>query len=191
MRRSSQVVTALQLETSNRHQKLRDDINAALARGSYYPWALLSRLQAPKFYSDVVESLLGAVYIDSGSMDACERVIERMGIMSYLRRVIRDNIHTLHPKEELGILADVETVKYVIGLETEVIENVERRVYTCEVYVGEQSIVLVTDGSGREEVKTKAAEAAVKVLKERGVSGTGKSIQGGFTGGVDDLIDMA
>jgi dsRNA-specific ribonuclease len=190
MRRSSQVLTASQLETFNRHLLLRDDINAALARGSHYPWALFCRLQAPKFYSDIVESLLGAVYIDAGSLDVCEGVIERMGILPYLRRVIRDDVHTLHPKEELGILADVETVKYVIGLEKEVIENVERRAYTCEVFVGEQSIVLVTDGSGREEVKTKAAEAAVKILKERGASGTEK-ITRGFTGGVDDLMDTA
>lgn len=191
MRRSSQALTELQLKTSSRHLMLRDDINAALARGSHYPWALLSRLQAPKFYSDIVESLLGAVYIDSGSLDACEAVIERMGILPYLRRVIRDNVHTIHPKEELGILADVKTVKYVIGLEKEVTEYVERRAFTCEVFVGEQSIVLVTDGSGREEVITKAAEAAVKILKERGASDRAKTMQGEFKGVVDDLMDTA
>jgi dsRNA-specific ribonuclease len=172
MRRSSQALTALQLETSNRHNALRDDINAALASGSQYPWALLCRLQAPKFYSDIVESLLGAVYIDSGSLDACEGLIERMGITPYLRRVIRDGVHIMHPKEELGILADVETVKYVIGLDKKIVENGEKRVYTCEVLVGENLIATVLDGSGREEVKTKAAEAAVKILKECGGSST-------------------
>jgi len=30
---------------------------------------LLARLEALKFYSDIVESLLGAVWIDSGSFD--------------------------------------------------------------------------------------------------------------------------
>ncbi len=172
MRRSSQVLTALQLETSNRHNALRNDINAALASGSQYPWALLCRLQAPKFYSDIVESLIGAVYIDSGSFDACEGLIERMGILPYLRRVIREGVHNMHPKEELGILADMETVKYVIRLDKKLVENVEKRVYTCEVFVGKNLIVTVNDGSGREEVKTKAAEAAVKVLKECGGSGT-------------------
>ena len=78
----------------------------------------------------------------------------------------------MHPKEELGILADVETVKYVIGLDKKIVENGEKRVYTCEVFVGENLIVTVLDGSGREEVKTKAAEAAVKILKEGGGSST-------------------
>lgn len=188
MRRSSHVLTALQLETSNRHLALRDDINAALASGSHYPWALLCRLQAPKFYSDIVESLLGAVYIDSGSLDACEAVIERMGILPYLRRVIRDGVHNMHPKEELGILADMETVKYVIGLEKKIVESVEKRAYTCEVFVGEKNIVSVDDGSGKEEVKTKAAEAAVKILKEHGASGAGGIMQGGFIDAVDDVM---
>jgi dsRNA-specific ribonuclease len=172
MRRSSQVLTALQLETSDRHLTLRDDINAALVSGSHYPWALLCRLQAPKFYSDIVESLLGAVYIDSGSLDTCEGIIERMGILPHLRRMIRDGVHNLHPKEELGILADMATVKYVIGLEKKIVENVEKRAYTCEIFVGEKSIVSVNDGTGREEVKTKAAEAAVKILNEYAASGT-------------------
>jgi dsRNA-specific ribonuclease len=189
MRRSSQVLTALQLETSNRHLALRDDINAALASGSHYPWALLCRLQAPKFYSDIVESLLGAVYIDSGSLDACEGVIERMGILPYLRRVIRDSVHNMHPKEELGILADMQTVKYVIGLEKKVVENLEKRAYTCDVFVGNKNIVSVNDGSGREEVKTKAAEVAVKILKEHGASGTDRVMQGGFIDAVDDVMD--
>jgi dsRNA-specific ribonuclease len=189
MRRSSQVLTALQLETSNRHLALRDDINAALASGSHYPWALLCRLQAPKFYSDIVESLLGAVYIDSGSLDACEGVIERMGILPYLRRVIRDGVHNMHPKEELGILADMEAVKYVIGHGKKIVENVEKRAYSCEVFVGEKSIVLLKDGSEREEVKTKAAEVAVKILKRNGASGTDGIMQGGFIDAAADVMD--
>lgn len=36
-----------------------------------------------------------------------------------------------------------------------------------------KKIVSVNDGSAREEVKTKAAEAAVKILKENGASVTG------------------
>jgi dsRNA-specific ribonuclease len=188
MRRSSQALTVLQFETANRHNALRDDINAALASGSQYPWALLCRLQAPKFYSDIVESLLGAVYIDSGSLDTCKTLIERIGILPYLRRVIRDGVHIMHPKEELGILADMDTVKYVIGLDKKIVETGEKRVYTCEVFVGENHIVTVNDGSGREEVKTKAAELAVKILKGSGGSGTERIMQGAFTGVVDDVM---
>jgi hypothetical protein len=95
----------------------------------------------------------------------------------------------MHPKEELGILTDMETVKYVIGLEKKLVENVEKRAYTCEVFVGKKKIVSVNDGSAREEAKTKAAEAAVKILKENGASGTDGIMQGGFIDYVDDVMD--
>ena len=177
MLRASHVLSTVQLEASKRHRVLRDEINSALASGSYYPWALLARLSAPKFCSDIVESLIGAVYIDSGSMEACEGIAERMGILPYLRRVIQDGVHTLHPKEELGILADAEKVKYVVEFEKKIIESVESRAYTCEVFIGKMSVALVSDGISREEAKTKAAEAAVRALKQRGPSGRGTVLQ--------------
>jgi dsRNA-specific ribonuclease len=189
MRRSSHVLTTLQNETVERHRILRDEINASFARGSHYPWALLSRLQAPKFFSDIVESLLGAVYIDSGSFEACELVIERMGILPRLRRTMRDEVHILHPKEQLGILADAEKVKYIVRLEKEIIENLETKSYTCEVFVGETRVVLVTDGVSREEAKTKGAEAAVLILKERGDISKGNNIQEEDNSAMDDVMD--
>ena len=63
-----------------------------------------------------------------------------MGILSYLRRVIRDGVHNMHPKEELGILADMEMVKYVIGCEKKIVENVEKGAYTCEIFVGKKAL---------------------------------------------------
>jgi len=55
--------------------------------------------------------------------------------------------------------------------------------------VGKKKIVSVSDGSAREEVKTKAAEAAVKIFKEHGASGTDGIMQGGLIDYVDDVID--
>ncbi|KAI9509470.1 P-loop containing nucleoside triphosphate hydrolase protein [Russula earlei] len=43
----------------------RDEIEFALSEGSAFPWSALTSLQAPKFLSDMFESLLGAVYLDS------------------------------------------------------------------------------------------------------------------------------
>jgi hypothetical protein len=124
------MVTSLQLEASKSHQELRDEINSVWATGSHYAWAMLSRLSAPKFYSDIVESLLDAVYIDHGSLDACEGIVEKMGNLHYLRRVIRDKVHNLHPQEELGVLVDAEKVEYVVKLEKLINEGIESRAYT-------------------------------------------------------------
>ena len=39
--------------------------------------------------SDIVESIIGAIFIDSkGSLEACEAFLERAGVVGYLRRVL-------------------------------------------------------------------------------------------------------
>lgn len=165
LRHMSPRLGAVQLATSIRHAELRGAILELLERGTRYPWALLARLQAQKFFSDMVESLLGAIWIDSGSFETCTEVVERMGILPYFRRILKDDVHIMHPKEELGMLADTESVRYVISSRSGDVN--EDREYLCTVFVGDVEIVEVCGGVGPEEVKTKAAEMAVKILKAR------------------------
>lgn len=145
-----------------RHAELRGDIADALEHSENYPWALLSRLRARKFYSDLFESILGAVWIDSGSMEACEAVIERFGLLGYLRRLLRDDVEVTHPKESVGQLAVDRTVQYVIDTRL----DGEELAFTCQVLVGGELKAEVVDGVDKEEVKTRAAEVAVRVMKE-------------------------
>jgi dsRNA-specific ribonuclease len=139
MRHTSTTLGTNQLRTAERHEALRDEINSAFTSGSHYPWTLLSRLQAEKFYSDIIESLLGAVYVDSGSFDACRQVLERMKIFDYLDRVIKDNVHILHPKEELGQLADTKKVRYEVGLTKSISSGKEKREYACRISVSNKT----------------------------------------------------
>jgi len=69
MRHQSPMVGQVHVMTAKRHTALRNEIVLALGTGRQYPWALLAQLQAMKFYSDLVESLLGAIWIDSGSFE--------------------------------------------------------------------------------------------------------------------------
>lgn len=167
MRHHSPTLGTVQAETARRHTELRHEINTTIQTGSHYPWALLSRLQAAKFYSDLVESLLGAIWIDSGSFDICRNAIEGMGILPYMRRILKDRVHLWHPKEELGQLSITETVKYSIGLVEKPVEELGDRKYWCKIFIGETEIVEVRDGVSKEEIKTKAAEIAVRILKAR------------------------
>ena len=168
MRHMSPKLGAVQVATAKRHAGLRDEINHAIQHGTHYPWAFLAKLQAQKFYSDLVESLLGAVWIDSGSMDVCQEIVERMGILPYMRRILKEKVQIWHPKEEIGVLAETEAVKYVIERrKVESSEDEEGREYLCKVFVGDEEIVEMGGGVSKEEVKTKAAERAVQVLKAR------------------------
>ncbi len=162
MRFTGSVIGEEARDVAQRHAELRGPINAALRGGSCHPWALLARLRAQKFFSDIFEALLGAVWVDSGSLKACEAVLERAGILSYFRRVMRDNVPVIHPSLELGVLTGSEKVTYVV--EGRRAEGGEQE-FVCRVAVGERCLVEVGGGIGREEVKTRAAEEGLRVWK--------------------------
>lgn len=176
LRHASPDMGFIQRATTLRHAAMRNTILDALRGGSSYPWSLLCRLQAQKFYSDIFESVLGAVWVDSGgSVAACEGILERVGILPLMRRLVADGVHLLHPKEELGRLAGSEKVEYVIEA-TRVVEGAGDdhqagsgeggRVFGCRVLVGGVCVGTAEGGMTREEARTRAAEMACRVLKE-------------------------
>jgi dsRNA-specific ribonuclease len=168
MRHSNPAMAVAQQATAIRHARIRDSVIAALDHGETYPWALLARLQAQKFYSDLFESVLGAVWIDSDCSEAiCEGILERSGLLPYMRRILRDRIHIWHPKEELGRLADREKVKYDVSERQ--LDGMGRgemdKEFLCKVFIGNKLIAEVNGGIGKEEIRTKAAEEAVRKMK--------------------------
>ncbi|KAF9877825.1 dicer-like protein 2 [Colletotrichum karsti] len=163
MRHQSSAIGLEQINIEKRWTEMRGPLIEAMQHGKTYPWALLARLQLRKFYSDVFESLLGALWVDSGDMGVCERLVERFGILGFLDRILRDGVHCLHPKEELGHLADQESVQYVLS--SRETGNRERE-HLCKVMVGQRCVVEIEGGVTRDEVRVKAAEAAVRILKE-------------------------
>ncbi|KAH7407652.1 RNase3 domain-containing protein [Cadophora sp. MPI-SDFR-AT-0126] len=150
-----------QQEILRQHTLLRHDILSAIESGRKHPWTLLARLQANKFYSDIVESLLGAVWIDSGSMEACRQMLDLMGIVKYLHRIIRERVNLLHPREELGLLAGGEEVVYELHA-SEMEDGKTRK--RCEVFVGGDLIYEGDHGKCNDEAKTIAAEGAIAEL---------------------------
>jgi dsRNA-specific ribonuclease len=173
MRHSAPDLALAQRTTAERHARLRPALLAALGTGPAYPWALLARLQAPKFYSDLFESVLGAVWVDAGegggaaAAAACEALLERSGLLPCLRRVVRDGVHVLHPKEEVGRLADRERVRYAdeVRLVVDRASGVRAPAFACRLSVGDRVVARVEGGLDKEEARTRAAQEAVRVLK--------------------------
>ncbi|KAG7106929.1 Dicer-like protein 2 like [Verticillium longisporum] len=166
MRHSSIEVVQQQTKAASVHADLRGQIMHALEHGSSYPWSLLARLHPAKFFSDMVEAVLGAVWVDSGDMGACIRVAERLGILPVLSRLAKEDVHVLHPKQELGEIAGPRTVEYLLTLPEDAagLQSATRK-YACKVMVGDRCVAEVDDGVARDEVETKAAEVAVQTLK--------------------------
>ncbi|KAK0948551.1 Dicer-like protein 2 [Friedmanniomyces endolithicus] len=138
-------------------------VTEALDAGVEYPWPDLLAMRPQKFFSDVVESVLGAVYIDTrGDLGVCEGFLERLGIMGHMRRFLEGDMETLQPKERLGVAAGNETLKYVNSSET--VEG--RKVVRCAVMIGDCEVARSPDCNSRAEAEARAALAAVEVLQE-------------------------
>lgn len=167
LRHTSPTIRSAQQACLSRFEVLDRDIRHALESGDRHPWTLLARLEPPKPFSDLIESLLGAIFIDSRGdiMGACTAFLERIGLMACLRRVMREEgVKLLHPKEELGQLSDQDEVRYVMGWEG---DQGARR-HTCKVFVGDREVAACGDGLKMMEVQARAAELACQVLREEG-----------------------
>lgn len=162
IRHSSNGMAPAQLETARRHADTRDEIMDAIHHSDHYPWHLLTRLHASKFYSDFMEALVGAIWVDSGSLEVCEAFLWRCGMMPYLERILGGTIHMQHPKEELGKIAQTNSMVYNIS---EVASTEYGKAYNCKLVVAGRALGEGIGGLSPEEARVKAATAAVALLK--------------------------
>ena len=167
MRHTTPDVVQAHRSTTMRFQEHCESVKAALENGSRYPWVALTLLGADKFFSDLIESVLGAIFVDSSaSIEACEAFLTRLGLISYLERIISDaDIQVMHPKEWLGVLAVTEKVRYhELSQEEQATRGFELGGVTCCVSFGERELA-IKRGRNRVEAETMVAEAAVEVLR--------------------------
>ncbi|CCM06284.1 uncharacterized protein FIBRA_08535 [Fibroporia radiculosa] len=148
-----------------RYKRGGQDIQDALDRDAIYPWAALTSLQSPKFVSDMVESLLGAVFVDAaGDLGAVRGVLRTLGVVGIMERIVADDVDVQHPISRLTIWADKQEPKRKAKLEvTRADGNV-----SCAVLVDGSEVVEVTEvyrsRASQEEVRFAAAEKAIKIL---------------------------
>ena len=108
------MITA-QTTTMSRYALLSPTITEALAKGLSYPWIPLLQLYPDKFCSDIIESTLAAMFIDSGAdLEVCRTWLRSLGLLEFLERVLDEDIDCFHPKQKVGILAGTRTVKYLV-----------------------------------------------------------------------------
>jgi dsRNA-specific ribonuclease len=150
------------------HQHVREQIINGLNQNKRYPWHLFALTDPPKFLSDIVESVIGAVYIDShGSIPVCEAVVHRLGILDCLEHMLRNAVDCLHPKERLGHLAVDKGVQYVRVIDDTETNGAGDKMYRCQVKVGGEAVGGVVEGLKRLNAETIAAWEAVGVLESR------------------------
>ncbi|KAL4888389.1 ATP-dependent helicase dcl2 [Aspergillus ambiguus] len=145
-----------------RHRLLRDEVIHALHHGAHYPWQALSQLNADKFFSDIVESILGAIFVDSGgNLDVSTMFVERIGLLSYFRRILSDGVNVTHPRNTAQRLSKGDaqfTVKRIV-------DGSGSASYTCLVKMKDSDLVVVEGCLSSEEAEVKAANATIGILK--------------------------
>ena len=168
MRHTNENIKRSQDACMARYMAHRDSIHQALATGTAYPWLLLARLNTDKFYSDMIESITGAIFLDSNDdLAACEDFITRIGLVSYLKRILAEKVDMQHPKSILGQLAGTEGVSYDEKRFSKGSDDTERVRFTCTVAVGEIDIAVAEDCLSKEEAVLAAAIEAAEKIKER------------------------
>ncbi|KAG6837138.1 hypothetical protein H0H93_014043 [Arthromyces matolae] len=165
---SSPTILEAQRNTATRYKYHKDEIRNSLEHGNLFPWANLIRLQAPKFLSDMVESLIGAVFLDSGGdINVATTLVGRLGILPILNRIVRDDVDVLHPVSRLSLWAS----KHGKQLEYK-FEKAKGQV-SCMVAVDEKEECRITEPyhgkASEEEVKFLASESAIKMFRLRDV----------------------
>lgn len=165
--RSGSIAVNVQRDVAlKQHKQSREEIIAGLQNDIWFPWQLLALTDAPKFLSDIVESVIGAIYVDSyGDFARCEDFIRRLGILDCLERILRDEVDCFHPKERLGVLAVDNTVQYVCVKDDK--EAGGSKEYSCRVMVGGKEVGGVVKGLKRLNAETMAAWNACMVLSGR------------------------
>lgn len=148
-------------------------VQRALDHDAQYPWPELIAFEPPKFFSDIVESTLGALFLDTaGSISACEAFVDKLGIFETMRRILDEHMETAYPKEQLGILADKESVTYVPVSHK---DDDGVTTFSCTVKVGGEDVANVASFRSKKEAELRAARKATAVLEGRlQANGSGK-----------------
>ncbi|KAF9887616.1 Dicer-like protein 2 [Aspergillus nanangensis] len=126
-----------------------------------YPWIRLNALAEVKFLADIIQSLFGAVYIDSqANLACCEALAERLGILPLLKHSISNGLMADHPKDTLQALLSGRKVSYQIDFE----EHSGK--FRCCALADGTEITTVEGQSNRGIITVQAAEKAILILRK-------------------------
>ncbi|GFG10246.1 dicer-like protein 2-2 [Aspergillus udagawae] len=156
---------ALSTKLSDLVQESSEQVNAIkheLYQQRLYPWVRLSALGDMQVLSDIIQSIFGAVYIDSqATLASCEALAEKLGILPLLEHFISHDITTDHPKDTLQAILPGRKISYRIC-----VDKVNSRTLRCCVLANRSEIISVEGQTNRAAITTQAAETAVHLLRK-------------------------
>ncbi|KZP21485.1 P-loop containing nucleoside triphosphate hydrolase protein [Athelia psychrophila] len=169
---SSHIIMGELNMTDIRFQKNKDEIESALLTDKIFPWAALTRLQAPKILSDLIESLLGAIYLDSdGNLDVIRDVLRTLGVWPILEHIVRDGVDVFHPVSRIFKWAQQTGKGEKNKVKFEVERNKPANTISCALLIDEvEEYRVEMDYHGQaslNDAKFAVAEEAIRDLQLR------------------------
>jgi len=156
---------------SNNFIVLRTREFTTSCRKESYTLVLLARLNAERSFSDMFESIIGAIFVDSGGeFGERERFIRRMGLWRYMERLVANEVDTTHPKTTLARLAKKQEVCYDVGEEVKGREGITS--YSCLVQADGVDIARVGGSLSKEEAVLRGSLKAADRMKSLGAKPT-------------------
>lgn len=154
-----------------RYQPLREEIRQALTDGLDYPWELFARLRADKFMSDILESTIGAIFVDSHDLDECRAFTERIGLLPYLRRLLSAGVDVQHPRNKAQDLVKTQgTLVFKtkrVGVEAKGVDAT----YRSSAVLNNVEIASIEGCASSEEAEVRISNLVItKIREEQAVS---------------------
>ncbi|KAK4935276.1 Dicer-like protein 2 [Elasticomyces elasticus] len=145
--------------TSAAYAEVHDTILMSFDQGRTFPWSALLHLRAPKSYSDIIESILAAVFIDSGgNLDSCAVVLNKLGFMKLLDRFVTErDLDVRHPEQLLSQVA----------VDAKLIVSNRQTGWRCKVMLNDERIAHAKRASCKDEAQCRAADHALQVLSRK------------------------
>ena len=167
---SSPHVLEDQTKTFDSFVKWRGSIESDLGQGKVFPWAPLTRLQAPKFLSDIIESIIGAVYLDSrGDLSpggAVQHVMRKLGVLDVLEWIVKDDVDIFHPVSRVSQWARKN------GKDVEYQFKKEKGTISCTILLDGEEVTV-----RRDQVPVLNDVASTFVMAANGVNGTNGGLE--------------
>ncbi|KAJ5987980.1 hypothetical protein N7481_003190 [Penicillium waksmanii] len=159
---SQELTTGLsKFRLASRHDCWR--IQRALLRTMRYPWADLAAMGGHSVLSDIVKSVLGAVFVDSrASLQDCRHLADRMGILRRAKQFCRDDVITDHPKVLLQKLNPGAKIVYQIYTIPK-----SERVFCCAVWLNGEKAIDVQEYPNRDAAVVSAAQSLARLLQQK------------------------
>ncbi|KAJ5553757.1 hypothetical protein N7494_003135 [Penicillium frequentans] len=158
MRHDAPEIIKAQASCSERYRLLGGRIKRNLENHVSYPWAILAQLAPPKFYSDLIESTLAAIYIDSGGcMVACEEFLSRINLIAYLERFVGQAVILEHPKNALDRVLGARSSDFQFA-------QTDAGLHDISVWLEDKKVACISNCLTKAEAVVRGADAALAYL---------------------------